>query len=194
MSIQTNINNLHTNIEAVKNKISENEYQAIVTVMKSIIQQNQEEQEKPNNNKPNKVKYRINPIIQNELTKYWIKCKKFYPRDFLEAHFVIDRVLTTKNFWDCLEKYQKYIPEQEYSDLVRIVALLNDIQSCSNRTIYNNYMWFLDNNFANIINSQEGSKYISIFDPIIEENIKDKIKVKERNRTIKKVLTFGIWS
>ncbi len=183
MSIQTNINNLHTNIETIKNKISESEYQSIVTVLKTMQQNHME---------PTKVSYKINPKIQKDLIKYWNTLRKFYPRYFLKVDILVERIATSKCLWVSLAKYQEYIPKQEFSDLVNIFTLLDDIQICSNRTIYNNYIHFLDNNFLNIINSKEGTKYESIFDQNIQQIIKDKIKVKERNRTIKKVLTFGI--
>ncbi len=148
--------------------------------------------------KTNERQYNDDNIIpedkQNKLIKYWVEVKKFYPRKIIDKHIAVNSIVTMKAYIRFIVSLSHIIPRQEYSDLINLVLLLNEIQICCNYKIYKDYMWFLDSNFANIINTKKNYKYQSLYDNDIIEEIRYKIKIKYRNRIIKKVLTLGILS
>ncbi len=200
MTLTESIENVQAEIKALDIKTND-EYQNIMNRLKieakndylKVLKRYKyvEESTQLPNKKQKRDDYIIPEKAQNKLIKYWTELKKFYPRDLANANIVVNNVVQTRAFFRYIISLENTIPPQAYSDLLNTVKLLNEVQICCNHTIYKKYLWFLDSNFANVINIKKDYEYLSLYDQEIVDEIMDKIKTKYRNRLIKKILTLG---
>ena len=87
--------------------------------------------------------------------------------------------------------YKKNLEDRQIEDFLNILKLLEKIQECKNLTIYSDYKSYLDYVFENIINSSKNN-YNSLYSIDTEEELENVIKIKKRNRLIRKIFTFGL--
>lgn len=125
--------------------------------------------------------------IRKFLLEKWSIATKFPNNKNLTQQILANRTL--QRYLN--SNYQKNLEDRQIEDFLNILKLLEKIQECKNLTIHSDYKSYLDYVFENIINSNKNN-YNSLYSIDTEEELENVIKIKKRNRLIRKIFTFGL--
>jgi hypothetical protein len=138
--------------------------------------------------KPNNYTERF---FSNDITNFLIEKWKV-ATEFPENKNITNQILainTLQNYIISTSK-NKEKPRQ-IEDFENILKLVRLIQECKNLTIHTDYKIYIDDVFISIISSNKNN-YNSIYSIDTEEEIIKLIKIKKRNRIIRKICSFGL--
>ena len=130
-------------------------------------------------------------FFSNDITHFLIEKWKV-ATEFPENKNITNQILainTLQNYIISTSK-NKEKPRQ-IEDFENILKLVRLIQECKNLTIHTDYSTYIDDVFISIISSNKNN-YNSIYSIDTEEEITKLIKIKKRNRIIRKIFSFGL--